>query len=159
MLTPVVQEEASGCGIASVANILGKTYAEMRGIAKTMGIHASDPSLWSDTGSVRRLLAWAGLVCSADEIPFISWAALPDLALLAIKHHQREGRSFWHWVVFKRLAGQPFVLDSASYLPSPIRTDFDAMQPRWFIEVTIPNHPTQPAHRGTADGTHDTDQP
>ena len=158
MLAPVVQEEASGCGIAAVANILGKTYAEMRGIAKTMGIHASDPSLWSDTRSVRRLLAWAGLACSADEIPFTSWNALPDLALLAIKHHRKEGKNYWHWVVFKRLAGRSCVLDSARYLPSPIRTDFDAMQPEWFIEVTTQNHPTQPAHRGTADGTHDTDQ-
>ncbi len=30
MHTPVIQEETSGCGIAAVANILGKTYAEMQ---------------------------------------------------------------------------------------------------------------------------------
>ena len=30
MRAPVVQEETSGCGIASVANILGKTYSEMK---------------------------------------------------------------------------------------------------------------------------------
>ena len=27
------------------------------------------------------------------------------------------------------------VLDSASYLSSNVRKDFDAMQPKWFIEV------------------------
>ncbi|MCQ2038835.1 MULTISPECIES: hypothetical protein [Stutzerimonas stutzeri subgroup] len=135
MPTPVIQEESTGCGIASVANILGKTYSEMKVIANGMNIHASDESLWSDTQYVRRMLSNAGVKTSKSEIPFESWQALPDLALLSIKHHQEEGKDFWHWVVFKRIDGQPFVLDSASYLPSNIRQDFEAMQPKWFIEV------------------------
>lgn len=135
MLEPVVQEETTGCGIASVANILGKTYAEMKTVANAMGIHASDKSLWSDTQYVRRMLSSGGVETSADEHPFESWGALPDLALLSIKHHQQEGKNFWHWVVFKRMDGRSFVLDSASYLPSNIREDFHAMQPKWFIEV------------------------
>lgn len=135
MLEPVVQEETSGCGIAAVANILGKTYAEMKAIANAMGIHAADESLWSDTQYVRRMLSSAGVQTSTDELPFASWDALPDVVLLSIKHHQEEGRNFWHWVVFKRIDGRPLVLDSASYLPSNIREDFHAMQPKWFIEV------------------------
>ncbi len=135
MLKPVVQEETTGCGIASAANILGKTYSEMKRVANAMGIHASDESLWSDTRYVRRILSGADVEISPDETPFESWNALPDLALLSIKHHREGGRNFWHWVVFKRIDGQPFVLDSASYLPSNVRTDFDAMQPKWFIEV------------------------
>lgn len=135
MLEPVVQEEATGCGIASVANILGKRYAQMKHIANAMGIHAEDDALWSDTRYVRRLLLAAGVRTSPDEIPFESWEALPDLALLSIKHHRQGGRDFWHWVVFKRIDGQPLVLDSASYLPSNVRTDFSQMQPAWFIEV------------------------
>ncbi len=135
MLEPVVQEETTGCGIAAVANILGKTYAEMKAVANAMGIHAADKSLWSDTQYVRRMLSSAGVQTSADELPFESWDALPDLALLSIKHHQEEGRNFWHWVVFKRIDGRPLVLDSASYLPSNIREDFHAMQPKWFIEI------------------------
>jgi hypothetical protein len=135
MLKPVVQEETTGCGIASVANILGKTYSEMKVIANAMGIHASDKSLWSDTQYVRRMLTRASVETSQDEVPFESWEALPDLALLAIKHHQEEGKDLWHWVVFKRIDAQPFVLDSVSYLPSNIRTDFDEMQPKWFIAV------------------------
>lgn len=135
MLKAVVQEETTGCGIASAANVLGKTYSEMKRIANAMGIHAADESLWSDTEYVRRLLSSAGLEITPDEVPFESWNALPDPALLSIKHHREGGRNFWHWVVFKRIDGQPFVLDSASYLPSNVRTDFDAMQPKWFIEV------------------------
>lgn len=135
MLTPVIQEEISGCGIASVANILGKPYSEMKAIANAMDIHAEDESLWSETQYVRRMLSSAGVQTSEGEIPFESWDALPDQALLAIKFHQEDGKNFWHWVVFKRVDGQPLVLDSASYLPSNIRQDFDAMQPKWFIEV------------------------
>lgn len=38
-------------------------------------------------------------------------------------------------LVFKRIDGRSYVLDSVSYLPSNVRQDFDAMQPKWFIEV------------------------
>lgn len=135
MLNLVIQEETTGCGIASVANILGKTYSEMKATANAMGIHAEDKSLWSDTQYVRKMLSHAGVETSSEEIPFESWCALPDLALLSIKHHQEEGKNFWHWVVFKRVGGEDFVLDSASYLQFNIRTDFNEMQPKWFIEV------------------------
>jgi hypothetical protein len=131
----VIQEEVSGCGIAACANILGQTYAEMKATANAMGIHAEDPSLWSDSQYVRRLLAAGGVTAAEGETPFESWEKLPDLALLAIKHHQENGRDFWHWVVFERSDDQMHVLDSASYLPSNVRTDFAAMQPKWFIAV------------------------
>lgn len=137
-MKPVIQEETSGCGIAAVATILGKSYPEMKAIANAMGIYADDPTLWSDTQYVRQMFTRHGVETSVDERPFESWEALPNLALLAIKYHQQEGKSFWHWVVFKRENGEAVVLDSASYLPSNIRTDFDAMQPKWFIEINRP---------------------
>lgn len=137
-MKPVVQEETTGCGIASVANILGKTYAEMKEIANTMGIYASDASLWSDTQHVRKMLSAASFAMSETEIPFSSWSALPDTALLSIKHHQENGKFFWHWVVFQRRDGKAFVLDSDSSLASNIRTDFNTMQPKWFIEIKKP---------------------
>ena len=135
MRVPVVQEETTGCAIAAVANILGKTYSDMKAIANGMDIYASDKALWSETHYVRRMLANAGVQTSSREEPFVAWEALPNLALLCIKHHQENGVNFWHWVVFERVDGQPFVLDSASYLPSNVRHDFEAMQPKWFIEV------------------------
>ena len=135
MLTPVIQEEATGCGIASVANILGKSYQQMKAVANSMGIYADDKSLWSDTEYVRKLLTNTGVSISSEETPFDSWDKLPDTALLAIKPHCIDGINYWHWVVFKRIDGKSFVLDSASYLTSNIRTDFEAMQPKWFITV------------------------
>lgn len=136
MLTPVIQEEPTGCGIAAVATILGKTYSEMKVIANGLGIYADDTALWSDTQYVRTLLNNAGVKTSDEEIPFTLWDNLPDIALLAIKHHQEDGKNFWHWVVFKRIDGKAMVLDSAAYLDSNIRTDFFEMEPKWFIEIT-----------------------
>ncbi|CAC9547090.1 hypothetical protein [uncultured Gammaproteobacteria bacterium] len=135
MLKSVVQEETTGCGIASVANILEKSYSEMKEAANAMGIYATDKSLWSDTQYVRKMLSASGVETSKNEIPFKSWQTLPDLALLSIKHHQEDGKDFWHWVVFKRADSKTVVLDSANYLSSNVRTDFDEMQPKWFIEV------------------------
>lgn len=137
MADVVIQEEVTGCGIASVANILGTSYKDMKARANTLGIFADDESLWSDTRYVRTLLNDAGVDVSEFETPFESWNELPDLALLAIKHHEENGRAFWHWVVFKRENGQSAVLDSASYLEENKRLDFNAMTPKWFIEVKV----------------------
>lgn len=134
-MNAIRQEEKTGCGIASVANILGKTYSEMKEIANSMGIFAEDKSLWSDTQYVRNMLAQFEVKTSKSEVPFESWDTLPNLALLSIKYHQENGKNFWHWVVFKRHQGSSYVLDSASYLESNVRTDFDEMNPKWFIEV------------------------
>jgi len=135
MFKPVIQDEVTGCGIAAVAHILGKSYPEMKGIANEMGIYASDKKLWSDTQYVRRLLSKEGVDSSNKEDSFTSWDELPKLALLSIKHHQEGGKNFWHWVVFRRVENQSVVIDSASYLDSNIRTDFESMDPKWFIEV------------------------
>lgn len=135
MLESVVQEEVTGCGIASVANIVGKSYKEIQAIANDMGIYAEDELLWSDTRYVREILSRLGFETSHNEIEFESWEKLPDKALLSINHYEKEGSSFWHWVVFKRIEGQSFVLDSASYLPSNTRVDFASMHPKWYIKV------------------------
>ena len=134
-MKPVIQEEVTGCGIASVANILGKTYSEMRESANSMGIYATDESLWSDTHYVREMLISFGVKTSDTELPFQSWDDLPDLALLSIKHYTENNKDFWHWVVFRRENSESFVLDSASYLTSNKRIDFNEMYPKWYIEV------------------------
>ena len=134
-MKPVIQEEVTGCGIASVANILGKTYSEMRESANSMGIYATDESLWSDTHYVREMLISFGVKTSDTEAPFQSWDDLPDLALLSIKHYTENNKDFWHWVVFRRENSESFVLDSASYLTSNKRIDFNEMYPKWYIEV------------------------
>jgi len=136
VLKPVVQQERTGCGIASVAAVAGLSYPAMKAIAGSLGIRASDRQLWSQTGHVRRLLRHLGFKPGRNELAFQSWEALPDLALLSIKWHREHGTPYWHWVVFVRERGTICVLDSKRGLSSNRRTDFGRMKPKWYITVT-----------------------
>ena len=131
----VLQEDLTGCGIASVAMVAGRTYGEVKKLANSVGIHAHDTKLYSDTAYVRRLLEAYGIRVSKQERPFTSWEEIPSKALLAIKYHIENGLPSWHWVVFSRENGKSVVLDPAKYLLNNTRTDFDRMQPKWFIEI------------------------
>jgi hypothetical protein len=136
MIKPVVQLERTGCGIASVAAIAGLSYPKAKLVAESLGIYAADKALWSDTSYIRKLLQHLGFGASPRELPFRSWSALPDLALLSIKWHLEHGRPYWHWIVFVREGDCEYVLDSKKSLRKNRRTDFGRMQPKWFIAVT-----------------------
>jgi hypothetical protein len=134
-MKPVVQLERTGCGIASVAAIAGLSYPKAQSIANSLGIFAHDESLWSETSHVRKLLNHLGIKSGPREIPFRSWEALPDLALLSIKWHLEKGRPYWHWVVFVRGNGRSCVLDSKKGLQTNRRTDFGRIKPKWYIPI------------------------
>ncbi len=134
-MKPVVQLERTGCGIASVAAIVGLSYPNAKSIAHSLGIFAHDEGLWSETTHVRKLLGHFGIKTGSREVPFRLWAALPDLALLSIKWHLEKSRPYWHWVVFVRESGQPYVPDSKKILHTHRRTDFGRMKPKWYIPV------------------------
>ncbi len=135
-MKPVVQEDRTGCGIAAVAALAGVSYARAKAVASSLGISAQDPTLWSETLSVRRLLLSFGLRAAQTTRPFRSWSDLPDCALLAIKWHLEGRRSCWHWVVCVREQERRYVLDSNASLRKHLRLDFWRMQPRWFLPVT-----------------------
>ncbi len=134
-MKPVIQEEVSGCGIAVCAAIAGTRYAEAKRVANRLGIDASNRLLWSETAYVRALLREFGIRMSPEEMPFTSWEALPNKALLAVKWHLEQGKPFWHWVIFSREDGDAKVLDSKKALKSNVRRDFGRMRPKWYIEV------------------------
>jgi len=144
-MKPVIQLERTGCGIASVAAMAGVTYSQAKSAAASLGIFADDRKLWSETAYVRKLLRHFGLRARPAEVPFRSWDALPDLALLSIKWYRETGRPYWHWVVFARENGRPCVLDPKKSLRRHVRIDFGRMKPKWYIAVT----PPQPARSGS----------
>lgn len=131
----VIQEETTGCGIASAAAIAGVSYAAAKKAANGLGIFVEDARLWSDTAHMRRLLDYYGFRTVRKEIAFRSWSSLPDLALLAIKWHVERKQPFWHWVVFIRDTNGASVLDSKKSLRRHRRTDFGRMKPKWFIGI------------------------
>src|SRR4051812_10702487 len=110
-MKPVFQADLTGCGIASVAALTGKSYAHVKRIATSLGIAVTDSALWSDPAPMGRLLARFGCVIDPPRA-FTSWNALPQHALLAIKWHREKTGPAWHWVVFVREAKGCFVLDS-----------------------------------------------
>ena len=134
-MSPVVQKERTGCGIASCAALAGISYDAAKGVANSIGIYADDKALFSDTAYVRKLLEYLGIKTSLEEKAFTSWNALPDTALLAIKWREKEEKAFWHWTCFVRRNGEAAVWDSGMRLKSPVRTDFWRMQPKWYIAV------------------------
>ena len=136
-LNPVIQEDVTGCGIASVAALAGVSYQQTKAVAVKLGIQVTDPRLWSDTTFVRTLLEHYRLRALPQERPFRSWKALPPLALLAIKWHRQRNHQLWHWVIFRRGIDRDVVIDPKPTLTNNIRTDFGRMKPRWFITIDI----------------------
>jgi ABC-type bacteriocin/lantibiotic exporter with double-glycine peptidase domain len=134
-MKPVIQQEKTGCAIASSAAIAGISYSKAKRVANTLGIYADDSTLWSDTRPIRTILKKLGFKTSASKTPFKNWTSLPDRALLAIKWHKEKGKAYWHWVIFVRENEKEYVLDSKNTLKSNIRTDFGRMKPRWFIRI------------------------
>ena len=134
-MKPVIQEEETGCAIASSAAIAGVPYQEARKIAHSIGMYAEDSNLWSETNFIRKLIKKFGIKTGKKEIPFTGWESLPNCALLSIKWHIERGKPHWHWVVFVREGGKSYVLDSKKTLKTNVRTDFGRMKPKWHIEV------------------------
>ncbi len=135
-MNPVIQEDQTGCGIASVATLAGVSYQHTKQLALKLGISVTDSRLWSETAYIRKLLRRYQIRTTANEIPFSSWESLPNVALLAIKWHSIEGKPFWHWTVFWRSPNGPVVLDPKHTLRTHHRTDFGRIKPKWYIPVT-----------------------
>jgi ABC-type bacteriocin/lantibiotic exporter with double-glycine peptidase domain len=136
-MNPVIQQEKTGCAIASAASIAGISYKKAKQLANSLGINAEDSALWSSTQPVRAILRNLGIKTGASEVPFKNWQTLPDCALLAIKWHKEKGKAYWHWVVFIRDQDKKYVLDSKKSLTINVRTDFGRIKPKWFIKVNV----------------------
>lgn len=136
-MKPVIQEEPTGCAIASAAAIAGISYTKAKQVANKMGIFAQDASLWSDPKHIRDLLEKLSIKTDTKEVPFTDWKSLPDCALLSTKWHMEAGKPFWHWAVFVRDNDGHYVLDSKKSLKKNLRRDFGKIKPKWYIKVYL----------------------
>ena len=87
MIKSVIQEELTGCAIASTAVLAGTTYKEAKSVANDLGIYAEDKALWSETDYIRRLLLSFNIETDKNKTTFTGWDQLPNRALLAINWH------------------------------------------------------------------------
>jgi hypothetical protein len=136
-MQPVIQEEVTGCAIASAAAIRKISYSDAKKVANSLGIYAQDSALWSETAYICRLFNKLKIGINNTQTPFTTWDSLPDCALLATKWHIKNSKPYWHWVVFVRRQGVEYVLDSKKSLKTNIRKDFGRIKPKWFMEVTF----------------------
>jgi ABC-type bacteriocin/lantibiotic exporter with double-glycine peptidase domain len=131
----VIQQEKTGCAIASSAALAGISYKKAKSIANGLGVYAEDSTLWSETHYIRKILKKLDIKTSKSETLFRSWEALPERALLAIKWHMEKGKPYWHWVVYVREKNCEYVLDSSKRIKNNKRTDFGRIKPKWYIKV------------------------
>jgi ABC-type bacteriocin/lantibiotic exporter with double-glycine peptidase domain len=134
-MQPIIQEDRTGCGIASVATLEDMSYHHVKTTASRLGIDVKNAKLWSDTKHIRQLLTYYGLSTSPRKKPFKSWWKLPPLALFAIKWHIQETQAFWYWVIFCRGSGGMVALDPKPSLKKHVCTDLGKMKPKWLIAV------------------------
>ena len=134
-MKPVLQQENTGCAIASSAALAGISYKKAKSIANSLGVYAEDSTLWSETNYIRKILKKLNVKISKTETPFKSWEVLPECALLAIKWHMEKGKPYWHWVVYVRENNNEYVLDSSKRIKNNKRTDFGRIKPKWYIKV------------------------
>ncbi len=139
MMKSIIQEEPTGCAIASTALLAGVSYKKAKEVANGLGIYADDTALWSETDYIRKLLLHFKIGTNKKETLFTEWNSLPDYALLSIKWHIKKEKPFWHWVVFVRENNEQFVYDSSTRLKTNIRKDFGRIKPKWFIGVQLKN--------------------
>ena len=132
----VIQQEKTGCAIASAAFIAGISYQQAKETASALGIYSTDTALWSETNYIHSLLDKLNHQATDETVTFKDWDSLPDLALLSINHYIEDNKAFWHWVVFVREDDNSYVHDSSPSVKNHQRTDFDQMNPHWFIAVT-----------------------
>jgi len=134
-MRPVIQQEKTGCAIASTATLAGISYKKAKSIANDLGVYAEDTKLWSETDGIRKILRKLNIKIGKTESPFKNWNTLPDRALLAIKWHRVNGKPCWHWVVFVRENNMEYVLDSSKRIKNNKRMDFGRMKPKWYIKI------------------------
>lgn len=130
----VVQEDATGCGIACAAMLAGKTYHAAKKRAKDLGIFPDDRQLYSDIYDLRPLLESYNIRIG-KKLPFRSWDDLPSPAIVAINYRADVDHDSWHWAVFHRNRRGPVVLDPRRDLRRNVRTDLGKLRPKWYIPV------------------------
>lgn len=121
----VVQQDSTGCGIACVAMLAGKTYVQVRKLAlEILSLEEGDP-FYTGTKDLVSLGERYNLKIGVRRRKFKAFEALPDKAILAINYKQNTDT--WHWVVFHRTAKEPYVLDPKKSIKKDKRKDLESI--------------------------------
>jgi len=119
----IVQGDATGCGLACVAMVVGVTYAEVRQVA--VGLMGFDPlgPFYTEHYEVRWMLAEYGFILSRYT-PFKEYAPISPLSLLEI---ERNGE-YNHWGLLVKHGLDLYVLDPAQHIKTARRRDWSRIR-------------------------------
>ncbi|WP_341678703.1 cysteine peptidase family C39 domain-containing protein [Niveibacterium sp. SC-1] len=117
----VIQEDSTGCGLACVAMLAGRSYQAVKkqahSVLKTWP--RGPRSFYTTKSHLKALLAEYG-VRHGNYRKADSWEKLnADLAIVAINLQANDN---WHWVVFRRDGSDRYLLDPRA--KSERRIDF-----------------------------------
>lgn len=118
----IVQKDRSGCGIACIAMVTGKSYKDVKNLAleknyrkrehiKMVKASGGDEPMFTSTGDLINLAQEFEVTIECKRRKkFKLWEDLPDTAILAV--NWKKKKNLWHWVVFKRLkSGKQYIVD------------------------------------------------
>ena len=108
MLKRIEQGDDSGCGIACVAMVTGKTYPQAKRFFVEHVFLPTDRKPLTRHYQLRRALQ--KLRITTEKRLFRSWRSIEDLSIVPINRRQDSG---WHWVVYVPNGGRPYILDPA----------------------------------------------
>lgn len=127
----ILQEDASGCGIACIAMLADRPYQKVRQLAVDhLGYHKTSKEFYTGTRELKQLGKLLNLKIGYRCIPFRDYSKVPGLAILAVNFSENTG--LWHWVVFRRDQDGPYVLDPLRRVKKTRRTDFGRMKVGWW---------------------------
>ncbi|HGN1515277.1 MULTISPECIES: hypothetical protein [Pseudomonas] len=96
----IMQTDRFGCGIACLAMVWGKTYAQAREhfISQGLGVRRGCRVPFStSSGEMRMALATAGLITATRR--WKGWSDFTGLCVLKVRHKSPSGADAWHWAV------------------------------------------------------------
>jgi ABC-type bacteriocin/lantibiotic exporter with double-glycine peptidase domain len=113
----VEQKDDTGCGIACVAMITGKTYRQAKRFFQERVFLPTERKPHTRHYQLRRALEKLGI--STEKRLFRKWRSIENLSIVPISRRADTG---WHWVVFVPNGVRPYILDPE---PAKVRRRYD----------------------------------
>jgi len=128
----IIQDDASGCGLACVAMIVGATYAEVKKLALDNGILEEKRTFYTISRDLISLLNYFNFKAERER-KVSHWSSIQSLSIVAINF--RESSNSWHWVVYVPDENQGYVLDPHKKIKKEQRRDLSRMRLRSYIPI------------------------
>lgn len=129
-----VQVDSTGCGIACVAMLTGKSYEYIKQVGLENDIFSTKKAFYTDTADIVKMLKILGIHSERGR-KVSNWDTIKSISIVGINY--RESSDTWHWVVYIPNEEEKYVLDPNKKIKTDKRTDFSRMKLRSYIPVNL----------------------